>query len=108
MTVVGIGSTAAQDGINAAVGALFGQIETVHTATHAITSAIFPPTNDSASGTAVVQELGNTAQFSAMLKLGLAQMASLCTVVTADNHTHMAADAAGAAAAAAVPVTRMA
>lgn len=103
MTTVGIVSTGVQDGVNAAVGALFGQIGATHQVTQAVTTALVPPTNDSASGTAVVQELGNTAQFSAMLEAGLAQMAELCAVVTADNHVHMVADTAGAAAAAAIP-----
>ena len=102
MTTVGIVSTGVQDGVNAAVGALFGQLEAIHDATQVITTALVPPTNDSASGTATAQEQVNTTNFDAMFKVGMTQVAELGTVVTADNHVHMAADAAGAGAAAAI------
>lgn len=96
--VVGIASTGAQDTINASIGAIGAQIDGVHSAVHVVTSAIFPPTNDTASATAVGQELANVNQFSAMLKAGLAQIEAANAVVSVSNHTHQAVDVASSAA----------
>lgn len=95
--VTGIVSTAAQDAIVAAIGAVFAQIEALESATTAITSLVMPPTNDSASGMAVMQDTANTAQFTAMFKLGLTEIAKAGALVTAENHAIQANDVASAA-----------
>ena len=97
--LVGFASTAAQDAINGLIGTIFSQIGAVESAATSITSAVLPPTNDTASGQAVMQDKMNTAQFSAMFKLGLMEIGKANMVVSANNHVQQAADAVGAAAA---------
>lgn len=102
MGVVGIAETGFQDATNAAIGTLGAQMEGVHTATEVVTGALFPPTNDGASARATVQELGNTAAFSAALRAGLAQMAQQGAVIAGNTRAQVASDLATAAGAAAV------
>ncbi|MFT7021395.1 MAG: hypothetical protein ACJA07_000472 [Rhodococcus sp. (in: high G+C Gram-positive bacteria)] len=102
MSVVGIAETGFQDATNAAIGMLSAQMEGVHTATEVVTGALFPPTNDGASARATIQELGNTAAFSAQLRAGLAQMAQQGAVIGANTRAQEAADISTAAASAAI------
>ncbi|WP_336794342.1 hypothetical protein [Gordonia malaquae] len=104
MNTMKIADTGAQDAVSAAVGALSGQTALAHNAVHAITSAIFPPTNDSASAQAVAQQQVNTQEFSAALNLGLDQMAKVAALVSVNNVKNLAIDAAGAATIGAVAV----
>lgn len=92
-----IASTGLQHGVNAVIGAMNGQLEAAHTATTAVVAAVFPPTNDGASARATLQNQASTAQFSAMLQLGFAEMAKLVAVTEATTVATEFTDAAGAA-----------
>lgn len=96
--------TAAQGAVSTAVGALSAQVGAAHQTVNAVTSAIFPPGWESASGQATAQQLANTAQFSAMLSAGLAEMAQVSALVNVNNTLNVATDAAAAAAFSAVSV----
>ncbi|MBM4574686.1 hypothetical protein GS489_30980 [Rhodococcus hoagii] len=74
-----------------------------HEAVSAVATAILPPTQDSASALATARQLTNVEEFSAMLRLGLAQQQALSQVVRTAALTTAATDGLNASALSAIP-----
>lgn len=96
--VVGITDTGLVEATSQAIGALEAQLDATHGAVHAVANAIVPPTNDSASGTATVQQLTNVNEFATAFRAGLYEMQKATEAVHAMNVSTMAVDAANGAA----------
>ncbi|WP_301850664.1 hypothetical protein [Rhodococcus pyridinivorans] len=103
MAVFGMTSVVGIESSAAAVNAIAGQIGAVHEAVNAVASAILPPTQDSASALATVRQITNVNDFSAMLRLGLAEQMAVADTVRGAAATMAASDGVNAALATSIP-----
>jgi hypothetical protein len=101
---VGVVSSTAMTATNTAILAVREQLKVSADTTVAVAGTIVPPTNDSASAQATMQEITMVNQFKEMLDLGLQELQQAVLVTEAYNTELAAQDIAAALATAAMEI----
>jgi hypothetical protein len=102
MSVTGILSGTGMQVSTAAITAIEAQLNATHEVVNVVASAIMPPTNDSASAQAMVQQLTNVEGFAMSLRAGLFELRKVADLTAATNVATALTEAGSAAAVATV------